>query len=246
MILKKSNVVPFYYVVISLLFFQECPWWLSFKRDSVFLLTPTRFCTFNKRRCVRRVVLVTAAASPSPPPTGVVKFIDYEYAGYNYQAFDIGNHFNEFAGRCALRVQEVQFARKHISWPEQMKLPWRSGCCLYSICDVQNRCSVCAVSLAMISFELSANTSREIMSFFWYRVTLSIGGASCSAACQSVGCCALRKITWSWAKMFLFKNRNTLSTKCLSFLSSDPQCVLLLILCHMQSRLKQQGYLWLK
>ncbi|KAJ8006721.1 hypothetical protein DPEC_G00110150 [Dallia pectoralis] len=27
-----------------------------------------------------------------------VKFIDYEYAGYNYQAYDIGNHFNEFAG----------------------------------------------------------------------------------------------------------------------------------------------------
>ncbi|XP_058502440.1 ethanolamine kinase 1-like [Solea solea] len=27
-----------------------------------------------------------------------VKFIDYEYADYNYQAFDIGNHFNEFAG----------------------------------------------------------------------------------------------------------------------------------------------------
>lgn len=31
--------------------------------------------------------------------TGHVRFIDYEYAGYNYQAFDIGNHFNEFAGR---------------------------------------------------------------------------------------------------------------------------------------------------
>ncbi|XP_008309740.1 ethanolamine kinase 2 isoform X1 [Cynoglossus semilaevis] len=29
---------------------------------------------------------------------GRVKFIDYEYADYNYQAFDIGNHFNEFAG----------------------------------------------------------------------------------------------------------------------------------------------------
>ncbi|XP_076002940.1 ethanolamine kinase 1-like isoform X2 [Genypterus blacodes] len=29
---------------------------------------------------------------------GIVKFIDYEYADYNYQAFDIGNHFNEFAG----------------------------------------------------------------------------------------------------------------------------------------------------
>ncbi|KAG8226117.1 hypothetical protein J437_LFUL006747 [Ladona fulva] len=27
-----------------------------------------------------------------------VTFIDYEYADYNYQAFDIGNHFNEFAG----------------------------------------------------------------------------------------------------------------------------------------------------
>uniref|UniRef100_A0A8C4WUN3 ethanolamine kinase n=1 Tax=Eptatretus burgeri TaxID=7764 RepID=A0A8C4WUN3_EPTBU len=24
--------------------------------------------------------------------------IDYEYSGYNYQAYDIGNHFNEFAG----------------------------------------------------------------------------------------------------------------------------------------------------
>lgn len=27
-----------------------------------------------------------------------VTFIDYEYAAYNHQAFDIGNHFNEFAG----------------------------------------------------------------------------------------------------------------------------------------------------
>ncbi|KAJ8396692.1 hypothetical protein AAFF_G00015300 [Aldrovandia affinis] len=29
---------------------------------------------------------------------GSVRFIDYEYANYNYQAYDIGNHFNEFAG----------------------------------------------------------------------------------------------------------------------------------------------------
>ncbi|XP_053486728.1 ethanolamine kinase 1 isoform X1 [Ictalurus furcatus] len=29
---------------------------------------------------------------------GGVKFIDYEYADFNYQAYDIGNHFNEFAG----------------------------------------------------------------------------------------------------------------------------------------------------
>ncbi|KAJ8261984.1 hypothetical protein GJAV_G00160750 [Gymnothorax javanicus] len=36
---------------------------------------------------------------------GNVKFIDYEYAGYNYQAYDIGNHFNEFAG-----VNEVDYS----------------------------------------------------------------------------------------------------------------------------------------
>lgn len=45
-----------------------------------------------------------AARSPSPLTTPAfasaehVRFIDYEYTGYNYQAFDIGNHFNEFAG----------------------------------------------------------------------------------------------------------------------------------------------------
>ncbi|KAM6219095.1 ethanolamine kinase 2 isoform 3-T3 [Rhynchocyon petersi] len=37
---------------------------------------------------------------------GHVRFIDYEYADYNYQAFDIGNHFNEFAG-----VNEVDYCR---------------------------------------------------------------------------------------------------------------------------------------
>ncbi|KAG7266340.1 hypothetical protein CRUP_027584 [Coryphaenoides rupestris] len=31
-----------------------------------------------------------------------VRFIDYEYSSYNYQAFDIGNHFNEFAGMSEL------------------------------------------------------------------------------------------------------------------------------------------------
>ncbi|XP_048878534.1 ethanolamine kinase 2 [Brienomyrus brachyistius] len=33
---------------------------------------------------------------------GHVRFIDYEYSSYNYQAFDIGNHFNEFAGMSEL------------------------------------------------------------------------------------------------------------------------------------------------
>lgn len=35
-----------------------------------------------------------------------VTFIDYEYAAYNFQAFDIGNHFAEFAG-----VDEVDYSR---------------------------------------------------------------------------------------------------------------------------------------
>uniref|UniRef100_A0A0N5B0M2 ethanolamine kinase n=1 Tax=Syphacia muris TaxID=451379 RepID=A0A0N5B0M2_9BILA len=30
--------------------------------------------------------------------TGKVSFIDYEYADFNYQCFDIANHFNEYAG----------------------------------------------------------------------------------------------------------------------------------------------------
>ncbi|NWI93865.1 EKI2 kinase, partial [Pitta sordida] len=46
------------------------------------------------------------AESKTFPLPGVehVRFIDYEYTGYNYQAFDIGNHFNEFAG-----VKEVDY-----------------------------------------------------------------------------------------------------------------------------------------
>ncbi|XP_052860141.1 ethanolamine kinase [Anopheles cruzii] len=35
-----------------------------------------------------------------------VTFIDYEYAGLNHQAFDIGNHFTEFAG-----VAEIDYSR---------------------------------------------------------------------------------------------------------------------------------------
>ncbi|CAO2617992.1 Ethanolamine kinase 2, partial [Lemmus lemmus] len=44
---------------------------------------------------------------------GHLRFIDYEYLGYNYQAFDIGNHFNEFVGvnevdYCPYPAQEIQ------------------------------------------------------------------------------------------------------------------------------------------
>jgi ethanolamine kinase len=34
-----------------------------------------------------------------------VTFIDYEYSNYNYQAFDIGNHFAEFAGKNCSALQ---------------------------------------------------------------------------------------------------------------------------------------------
>ncbi|XP_061378828.1 ethanolamine kinase isoform X2 [Danaus plexippus] len=39
---------------------------------------------------------------------GAVAFIDYEYAGYNYQAFDIANHFNEYVG---LSLDDIDYSR---------------------------------------------------------------------------------------------------------------------------------------
>ena len=39
------------------------------------------------------------------PSRSHVVFIDYEYAGLNYQAFDIGNHFAEFAGLYSFNEQ---------------------------------------------------------------------------------------------------------------------------------------------
>ncbi|XP_050681871.1 LOW QUALITY PROTEIN: ethanolamine kinase 2-like [Leptidea sinapis] len=38
---------------------------------------------------------------------GIVSFIDYEYAAYNYQAYDIANHFNEFVG---LSIDDIDYA----------------------------------------------------------------------------------------------------------------------------------------
>lgn len=50
------------------------------------------------------------------PHPASVTFIDYEYAAYNYQAFDIGNHFDEFAG-----VTDPDFSR----YPERsFQLSW--------------------------------------------------------------------------------------------------------------------------
>lgn len=33
-----------------------------------------------------------------PTSDSKVTFIDYEYADYSFQAYEIGNHFDEFAG----------------------------------------------------------------------------------------------------------------------------------------------------
>ncbi|XP_016304393.1 ethanolamine kinase 1-like isoform X2 [Sinocyclocheilus anshuiensis] len=59
---------------------------------------------------------------------GNVKFIDYEYAGYNYQAFDIGNHFNEFAGLNEVdytlypgRELQLQWLRAYLEAYEEYK-----------------------------------------------------------------------------------------------------------------------------
>ncbi|XP_051885239.1 ethanolamine kinase 1-like isoform X2 [Pristis pectinata] len=59
---------------------------------------------------------------------GDVKFIDYEYAGYNYQAYDIGNHFNEFAG-----VSELDFSMYP---PQEMQVEW-----LKSYLEVYKECT---------------------------------------------------------------------------------------------------------
>ncbi|XP_041973074.1 ethanolamine kinase [Aricia agestis] len=40
--------------------------------------------------------------------SGTVKFIDYEYAAYNYQAYDIANHFNEFVG---LSIEDIDYQK---------------------------------------------------------------------------------------------------------------------------------------
>ena len=43
-------------------------------------------------------IIYQEAKNDGPGVVGAVQFIDYEYGGYNYRGFDIGNHFCEFAG----------------------------------------------------------------------------------------------------------------------------------------------------
>ncbi|MEQ2210159.1 Ethanolamine kinase 1, partial [Xenoophorus captivus] len=48
-----------------------------------------------------------------------VRFIDYEYSSYNYQAFDIGNHFNEFAGMAELDYGLYPSREMQMDWLEE-------------------------------------------------------------------------------------------------------------------------------
>ncbi|CAL1568633.1 unnamed protein product [Knipowitschia caucasica] len=89
--------------------------------------------------------------------SGNVKFIDYEYAGYNYQAYDIGNHFNEFAG-----IDEVDYNQ----YPERdFQLLWlRSYLEAYkehkgTACDVTDR-EVETLYIQVNKFSLASH-------FFW-------------------------------------------------------------------------------
>lgn len=47
---------------------------------------------------------------------GDVQFIDYEYSGYNYLAYDIGNHFNEFAGTVVTWLLMAWTLALHQDW----------------------------------------------------------------------------------------------------------------------------------
>jgi len=52
--------------------------------------------------------------------TDALNFIDYEYGGFNYRAFDIGNHFNEWAGfefdytKYPNKTQQYQFFHAYL------------------------------------------------------------------------------------------------------------------------------------
>ncbi|XP_062409610.1 ethanolamine kinase 1-like isoform X1 [Sardina pilchardus] len=47
---------------------------------------------------------------------GTVKFIDYEYGDFNYQAFDIANHFNEYAGLSITDYSQYPSMELQMDW----------------------------------------------------------------------------------------------------------------------------------
>ncbi|XP_077373267.1 ethanolamine kinase 2 [Festucalex cinctus] len=88
---------------------------------------------------------------------GTVRFIDYEYAEYNYQAFDIGNHFNEFAGVQDLDYSRCPSRRLQSDWLEAYLLS-------YKHCTGQDvsvtRDEVTRLYVQVCKFSLASN-------FFW-------------------------------------------------------------------------------
>ena len=52
----------------------------------------------------------SASALASEASEPALHIIDFEYGGYNYRGFDLGNHFNEWAGfdcdysRCVIKL----------------------------------------------------------------------------------------------------------------------------------------------
>ncbi|XP_043561734.1 ethanolamine kinase 1-like isoform X2 [Chiloscyllium plagiosum] len=87
----------------------------------------------------------------------LVKFIDYEYTGYNYQAYDIGNHFNEFAG-----VSELDFSMYP---PKELQLEW-----LKSYLEVFKECSGCepmVTDLEVLKLYVQVNKFTLASHFSW-------------------------------------------------------------------------------
>ncbi|XP_012944519.2 ethanolamine kinase 1 [Aplysia californica] len=48
--------------------------------------------------------------------TNTLRFIDYEYAFYNYEAFDIGNHFAEYAGMDEVNYDLYPGREEQLTW----------------------------------------------------------------------------------------------------------------------------------
>lgn len=58
-------------------------------------------CVLQKRNKASSACLINIDYKASIFPdsyAGKLYFIDFEYGSYNYRGFDIGNHFNEYAG----------------------------------------------------------------------------------------------------------------------------------------------------
>ncbi|XP_078076882.1 ethanolamine kinase 1 [Mustelus asterias] len=88
---------------------------------------------------------------------GLVKFIDYEYTGYNYQAYDIGNHFNEFAG-----VSELDFSMYP---PKEMQLEWLTS--YLRAYKEYNGCEPVVTDLEVLKLYVQVNKFTLASHFSW-------------------------------------------------------------------------------